>query len=432
MSIFIDVISKDRRRLSGWIQVDHEDDEPFIRVRRHGRSEKSRISILPPRQDVIQKLGLLNRAFAVELNESLGPLEMLAQSFSIEVVRQSGVEVARMSSGCRKAEIDVARADLNIGPALSGGQPGSGSPTFPDNRADLSPMLFPVGLSSADGTAVLGRQGFLFLRTGSNDLLAQYVSAQAPNEPEAQDPRARQWAQLVADRRSTTESYGAGFLQIVTPDKLSMLGRLSPLGTVGATRLARGLDRELGESPWYLNGTRIAGRLSSPDEAWSRVDTHLAPRGAHALCTLAVQRLTGGSDILDSVPFDSVLRIEGDLGRRFFSVPLLEDLPAPDPGLFLNHEAAPAPQTNLGPENNPQTGSVRRWTRRSAPINAKLLCFGTSTFGNGDTSTRLSWWLSRLFTEYTFKWTTGFDEELVRRIEPDFVICETVDRKSVV
>lgn len=428
---FIDTVSDNRRNLSGWIEVAHEDDEPFLRLRRYGRSTRATIQIGPPRKDVVHRLGILNRSFRIDLPEPLGPLDLLSEAVQLEVLLPEAILQIPMSGGGRAAEHSIARTFLgytdesNRRTSEKGGHP---SPQMPSTGGELTAIEFPVGLTSADGSALLGQDGYLFLITESNDLISQYQPTQHAPAAAQLEATTSQWIGLLRSRHAYFAERRIPFIQVLSPEKLTALSALAGLGTSGPTKLYRGILGEIGEEPWVLDGLQSLHRLPKHHLAWHRTDSHHSPRGALNLLQDIFRRLDLPSGHLEDVSFDHALRVSGDLGSRFFGIPLLEDIAAPDPDLWLERDDQVRMNINLGPNGNTQTGSVRHWVNDRPLVKSKILCFGSSSFGAGANPSRMSWWMSRIVSEFMFVWSNTFDTSLVERFAPDAVICQQAER----
>ena len=73
-------------------------------------------------------------------------------------------------------------------------------------------------------------------------------------------------------------------------------------------------------------------------------------------------------------------------------------------------------------------GTIAKFRNVNAEIQKKILVFGNSFFSTGYNSTRLTFFFSKIFSEFTFLWTPTFDEKFLCDESPDFVLCQTVER----
>jgi hypothetical protein len=57
-----------------------------------------------------------------------------------------------------------------------------------------------------------------------------------------------------------------------------------------------------------------------------------------------------------------------------------------------------------------------------------VLVFGNSFFSDVPSQAFVSWWFARFFRQYHFVWSPDFDLELIRSVQPDIVLGQTVER----
>ena len=139
----------------------------------------------------------------------------------------------------------------------------------------MSAVLLPAGLQSADGSAVIGLRGQLFLTGGSNALLAQYQAA----VDEALISQVDRWAGLFAERQERCEERGMRYLQTVLPEKLTALRADAPLHIDGPSTLFRELENRLRGEAFYISGTEPFEPWSGEDDPFLMADTHLSATG---------------------------------------------------------------------------------------------------------------------------------------------------------
>src|SRR5688572_16597216 len=101
---------------------------------------------------------------------------------------------------------------------------------------DLSP-----GTISPDETAIVGKDGQLFLYKGSNNLINQY----GPDDTVHSSRCAAQWCGLIETRAKRMQRLGSGFVQTIIPDPPSLLADKFPIPIEGPTRSLRGIEHEL-------------------------------------------------------------------------------------------------------------------------------------------------------------------------------------------
>ena len=295
------------------------------------------------------------------------------------------------------------------------------------NDCDLTPILVPVGMKSGDGSALLGRNGFVFLIGGRNSFMDSYSAEH--NAPAVIELAAR-WYQLFKARQARLEAAGARYLQLIIPEKLSVLPDMYPNEIGVPTRLLMEVedrisgDRDL--SSIYVSGAAFFSRHIERLNVYLKVDSHLTPFGTWLLYSEIMQRL--GYDPGTQPKFNQNKATFGDMSERFFSLNFLDCRAEADPEtLDPFHDVATKTYEKISPTGH--VGTAESWSNPDAPISASLLVFGNSFTGPaGKAQNSLSFWLSRMFTQYHFVWSSEITDGLIEKLRPDIVIGQTIER----
>lgn len=120
--------------------------------------------------------------------------------------------------------------------------------------------------------------------------------------------------------------------------------------------------------------------------------------------------------------------LSGDLAKRFFGVPLYEIASIPHSGKIFQAGERLERTRYFRPSEAGNTGTNVSWQCASAPVKMKVIAFANSVFGVGQTPLTVSWWLSRIFSEFHFIWGSELKADYIDKIEPELVICQTVER----
>jgi hypothetical protein len=342
--------------------------------------------------------------------------------------------------------------------------------------ARTSALRFPLGLRSADGGAVLGRHGHLFLLAGSNGEVARLGA-----HPAEREALVAAWLALIEVRRARCAAAGLRFVQLVVPEKSSLAPELLPdpaqggpspflaaleaaiaarpelaactvsgLAAMRAAAAAAAEARE-GEGPAEdderaarRRARREAGRgPGRPDRAGGGgavppamaallrpLDTHPSARGMHVLARAVLERLGEAPRDLGR-RFGPARLATGDLARRFFAEPAYEVAHLAPPEAVRRFGGRPEVLERFAPPDGTHIGRWERCRTEGAPCPAGAVMFGNSVGGPvaGAGQNTVSAWLARWFARYAFHWRPELDwAEVEREPRPGVVICQTVER----
>jgi alginate O-acetyltransferase complex protein AlgJ len=285
---------------------------------------------------------------------------------------------------------------------------------------ELEPFGMAPGTWSADGVAVTGRRGWVFLGGGTNTILDQYRGAFAL--PEDFDAR---WTQALEVRRRGAEALGAAFVALVVPDKLAVLAADFP---DPLPRMAEAPAAMLAARPELDLLYPVVELAAVPEGAYLRTDTHLTYAGNAALARSVGAAL--GVTIEHELASERINRYvtSGDLGSRY-SPPIVEVIAAPnDYGdaevIASNRDEIAAVGAHVG------TRLVLRNER--ATDHRTVVVFGDSYGFSASHYQGLSWFLAQAFREVHFLWVPfGWDPDYAAEVGADVVICQGAERFAI-
>lgn len=285
--------------------------------------------------------------------------------------------------------------------------------------ADLSAILTPIGLVSADGSATLGRNGFIYLTEGTNNVLSRYDRKRASSEQLAQA-----WIALMDQRDERQTAAGRDFLQLVVPEKISAVPENLPFPLRTPTDLLTLIEDAMSAAGrgYYLPILPLF--RAEPERSFYRLDSHQSAYGSYLVALAVARRL--GSDALEGLAFDTPAVRTGDLAFRMLGAPLHETVfePTIDRIDFLS--ATPQKVSADLPAQG-HNGSRLVWRSEIAPIKRKVVVFGNSCFERGG-KWRLSWWFARLFEEFHFVWDINVLDNYADSVGADMVVGQTMER----
>ncbi len=291
-----------------------------------------------------------------------------------------------------------------------------------------APVEVPLGHLSLDGTAVVGRQGFLFLVGGSNSVLSQYLAdPEYPTVVEAADG----WLDLLSRRSALCRELGTRYLQLVVPEKLGVLGELLPWTVRAASPLLHRIETGILRTPQlaqaYVSGRTVLDALDLETRCGTflRTDSHLSYDGITRILRATLEAMGVPAPVQPEV-WKQVVS-SGDLAERFFGVPLFETIRLPADS-FCDAFSAGLELTEAYAPPGGHVGTRFVWRNANAAIPMKVIAFGNSYFERGGDAGGLSWWFARIFAEFHFVWDPRMDAEYIAAEKPDWVICQTVER----
>ncbi len=284
---------------------------------------------------------------------------------------------------------------------------------------DVSPVLWPVGMTSPEGDAILGQDGFIFLIGGSNDLLVQYKKTVADVSSTSS-----RWSDLFKRRRLDLQRQNIRYVQVIIPEKLSVLPEAFPQDLPVPSTLLRELERSVKDDPDleenFVSCFDVFQGHARRRQLYRRVDTHASPLGCYAIVQLLLAKL--GVEALPQLAFEIQRADFADLGGRMGGI--LDTYFECDPGWATECKKV----KEFEPVSGHQ-GKRQGWICQDAHCQLKVLVFGNSFFefaerGQG----ALSWWMARTFKQFDFIWSPRLDMDLVEEIGPDIVICQSIER----
>jgi hypothetical protein len=288
-----------------------------------------------------------------------------------------------------------------------------------------------VSCKSEDEAAISGRNGYVFLYQGTNRLLELYGQSEA-------DPLLREsWQSLMSSRVSRARDLRVGLAQLMIPEKSSLVPHLVPYEVSGPSPIWRAtlVDMEQRASIGGLgliNGFNVLAASPAPEATFRMLDSHLSSYGCEMLINALLHLTTTNTASLSySHGPAQWRRNSGDLGAKFAPGQLC--IPAGSYRVWsglLNADGNPLVPELISSFDPPEgyIGIQRAWRCEGAPLQKKVVCFGNSFFARGESSTNLSWWCARLFSEFHFIFSPAIDWDCVEGTGPDWVICQTIER----
>lgn len=282
------------------------------------------------------------------------------------------------------------------------------------SRTSIPPEF--VGLISADRSAIIGRDGWCFVYEGTNNYRNGYLDASCR-------PIGEDWSVVVESRQTAALQLGIKFLQVIIPNKLTLLQDSFPERLNFDTTcildgfLSSSCDAECLVPIAELRATGIREAI------YRRNDSHLAIGGNAYLTELILDRL-GLPDFSHPTASSDLWSHVGDLGSKFPS-PIVEALFVPNlaGGLFEQEKILKLREKMVAGHY----GTVQVFSNPDAPIKRRLVCFGNS-FANVTPGWGMSPFFVAIFSEFHFIWSPNVDMSYCAEVGADFVVAQTCER----
>lgn len=137
------------------------------------------------------------------------------------------------------------------------------------------------GLISSDNISVVGRDGFMFILKGSNDLISLYQKELTDNETVLLSSR---WITIFEDRKNSIIDNKIIFRQMIVPEKQSFLSHLFPIKIKPKTPILDLIERKIEEEKNNLDGCYINIHKNLIEDeklidVTRKIDSHWTPYG---------------------------------------------------------------------------------------------------------------------------------------------------------
>lgn len=273
----------------------------------------------------------------------------------------------------------------------------------------------------------VGRDGWLFLTAGSNNVIGQFSRSGLMRR------RVRAWARRVAARVRRCAELDAQYLHVIVPEKLTVYDhrldglkvavRLSP-----AVRLRRALLFRPRARRACLDLVRTFRAARDEADLFFRTDSHWSFAG----CALAYREICAacGATARDDWPEPHAHLVRaGDLGGKFVP-PITESWPLRSlqrDSVRVHASPIVRAREAAGRADTLHVGShviYRNTSDRADP--RRIVLFGDSYAHFAPIM--LTVLLAETFAEVHFLWSSSLDWSYVARVRPDLVIGQVAER----
>lgn len=272
----------------------------------------------------------------------------------------------------------------------------------------------PPGRVSANGAAVAGVDGYLFIGDGGNRWETQYTGPPPP------DSWKTTWARVLAARQAEAAARGIPLLNLVIPEKQVVYPetRWPARAPDGGARPLRRLAALAGAEARLLYGEAALVACKAEGPACLRHDSHWTASGCLAVVRQLLSAAAPEVDVERAVFTVARTREPLDLAAHFLQ---------PNPPQDRLRLAVPQPRAweNRHYERTGQhTGSQYRLANPEAADPRRVVLFGDSySYAEG-----LAGALAAVFAEVTCVWSKSVLWEVVDERRADLVVWESAER----
>jgi len=252
------------------------------------------------------------------------PRPDLAEGFGDRAAATAGFRVVLEARRAGRAELGV-RAMTGAGFAplasldveLEAADDGSRPTLLRRLRSRRGGSWSVLSLSGESEKVLEGREGWLFLRRDTNDVIGQHTGRVSLSSDQRDA-----WAEVLARRLATAESLGVRWLCAVIPDKESIYPEQLPKTIVPAPRrpVHDLLDVAAEAGAPVLYALQDLERRKDEWDLYPKTDTHWSHRGAYVVYRAICERLGEGGLLVDPVGEESIEWTDeehpGDLGGK--------------------------------------------------------------------------------------------------------------------
>jgi hypothetical protein len=281
------------------------------------------------------------------------------------------------------------------------------------------------------GDVLIGRDGWLFLAGGTNDVAELYLKSESFTMEMAEA-----WSSLVQVRQAFSQSIGARYVHVVAPEKLCIYPDMAPGFETSvlhrpAVKTAQAIAKA-GISCCYLDLFDVLTGLRASTQAYMKTDTHWTFDGMRAVFQAICGRLGVFGALGDITPKLVSYESGFDLGGKF-TPPILE-------ANFFREFRPVVTRSYANPmaeiwDYNAAHGlpiaihnslAVSYENSDPAARDETVVLFGDSFLDFR--STTVTGLFAEAFRQVHFVWSTNVDFDHIRALKPTIIVTETAER----
>lgn len=279
---------------------------------------------------------------------------------------------------------------------------------------------------------IIGHDGWLFIKHGSNDVCDYYME-----ENKFGSELVDSWHKLLTKRHETLTELGIQYIHVFVPNKMTIYNEYT--GMVFANfnghpirTFLSGISKkdDVVYNKSIVDLIPFFNKIKNEVQLFWKTDTHWSFWGCFAAYQLICSRL--GVQPLNELIRRSCTEgtIAMDLGSSF-EPPIKEKVKfynviENSERIYANDLVIYKEENGLDNEPGLHVGSNVIFKNNKAPYNKKLVIFGDSF--SEYRPHLLTALLAETFSEVHFVWSTSIDYNYVKNVRPDILITEIVER----
>lgn len=277
-----------------------------------------------------------------------------------------------------------------------------------------------VGKISSNNSAIVGKQGWLYISSGTNHLMEYHIGHR-----KLPLLKVKQWRKLLSSRIRWHEDQKIKYQHVFIPNKIAVYPEYYP-HKLDIRNSRPIVQLKQGYAKLFSYPLDVLSQYKKNFRLYEKQDCHWSFWGCYFTYKLLCQKfgITPNFELLD-FPIE-ILQVKGDLGAKFGLTDRILR-----PNLKFNSQIIHDNQVI----NYCKQGSIRV-LKNPKISHGKMIIFGDSFSNpakpNFKRQSRLVGRLSSLFAETInevhFVWTPWIDYDYIKQEKPDFVLTEMAER----
>lgn len=286
-------------------------------------------------------------------------------------------------------------------------------------KENYSNFTIKIGTMSPGNEVVIGKNGMSFLVGGTNAVQAFFENKG--------DKIIDSWTKLIEARENKISAMGKKYFQVIAPEKQSLYPELMPYPLASPSPSLKGINDFFSKknATCFVNPIPALLAAKPTTSVVRQMDCQLSFEGMWISFCEILKAM--GEKIPDAAKETYTAISPGDLSEKF-DILLYDNISLPCVKSWPFAQSKPKLTHSFDPQGNAHIGIERTFVNDKPISDKKVLIFGNSITERGENPLGLLWFFSRYFKEVVFKWMPQVDYGFVKMQNPDYVVCQTVER----